>query len=216
LAYRCRSRQNFGGTKDFCSSFPKLARNVFVRLLQTLSHKDHEYLFLVWLPKKVFIFFANGGCHFLKTNKVGRHFLPGFQEFCPDFRGFYPDFHGFCPYYQGFVLIFDKSKHLGVRLRPRLLNHCASVFRFRLCRNNKMTNVKLRNSQGLHLLRRGTKILVHWYLKGKPCTLVSVGKIGSLRWQLRNGLVSIFLSRVSTNFDQCTFGTCHNTRRCLI
>jgi len=48
--------------------------------------------------KKVFMCFSgNTGCHFFKSNNVGRHFCPDCQEFCQDFQGFCPDFQGFCP-----------------------------------------------------------------------------------------------------------------------
>jgi len=48
IVHRCRSRKLFWGAKNFFPNFPKLARNVFVRLLPTnFSHKEHEDLFLV-------------------------------------------------------------------------------------------------------------------------------------------------------------------------
>jgi len=33
VEHRCSSKQIFGGAKDFCPNFPKLARKVFVRLM---------------------------------------------------------------------------------------------------------------------------------------------------------------------------------------
>jgi len=34
--HRCRSKQIFGGAKDFCPNFSKLAQKVFVQLLPTV------------------------------------------------------------------------------------------------------------------------------------------------------------------------------------
>jgi len=78
-----RRWQIFGGAKNFCPNFPKLARKVFVRLcLQIFSHEDHEDLFWHDLQKKVFrCFSANVRRHVLTLNNVGCHF-------CPDFQGF--------------------------------------------------------------------------------------------------------------------------------
>jgi len=83
LIHRCRSKQKFGGAKDFCQNFSKLARKVVQRLPTSFLPQRSWRPFLVWPPKKVFICFS--------TN-VGRHFCPDFQGFCSDFQGFCPDF----------------------------------------------------------------------------------------------------------------------------
>ena len=42
--------------------------------------------FLLWPPKKVFLWFsANVACHFLNSNNPGRNLWLDFQEFCPGF-----------------------------------------------------------------------------------------------------------------------------------
>ena len=87
--YRCRSRQLFGGAKDFCPNFPKLAWKVFC---ETFTYKVAPIkivkTFFWWdFQIKVFMcLFANVGRHFVKSNNVGCHICPDFQEFCSDFR----------------------------------------------------------------------------------------------------------------------------------
>ena len=54
--HRCRSKRIFGGAKDFCSTFPKLAQKVVMHTLPTV--------FWCGLQKMVFTCFsANGGRH---------------------------------------------------------------------------------------------------------------------------------------------------------
>jgi len=61
--------------------------------LQIFSHKDHDGLFWVRPPKKVFMCFsANVVRHFLKSNNIRRHCCPDFQGFCQHFQRFCPDF----------------------------------------------------------------------------------------------------------------------------
>jgi len=65
------------GAKDFCSTFPKLAQNVFVRRLSTnFLPQNHEDLCGVASKKGLMCFSAN----------VWRHFFPDFLGFFPDFR----------------------------------------------------------------------------------------------------------------------------------
>jgi len=92
----------------FARMFPNLPEKVLRDFcLQIFSHKDHEDLFLVLPPKKVFMCFsAKVERHFLKSSKVGRHF-------CPDFRDFVQIF-------KDSTRIFDKSKLLGVVPLPGL------------------------------------------------------------------------------------------------
>jgi len=68
--------------------FPNLPKNLLHDFcLQIFSHKNHEDLFLVWLLKKgLHLFSANVAHRFLKSNNVGCHFYPDFQEFCRDFQ----------------------------------------------------------------------------------------------------------------------------------
>jgi len=63
-----RRRQIFGGAKDFCPNFPKLAQNVFVRLLPT-NLKTSVFFCKWWAP-----------------------FFLDFQGICPDLQRFFPDF----------------------------------------------------------------------------------------------------------------------------
>jgi len=80
-------------------------RKIFVRIFTNLPEKIWATLPTNFFPqrswrsffgmtsKKVFMCFsANVGRHFMKSNKVGRHFCPDFQRFCPDFHGVCPDF----------------------------------------------------------------------------------------------------------------------------
>jgi len=95
-----RSRQIFGGAKDFSPNFRKLARKIFERLcLQVFSHKNHEDLFLVWSPNKGFhVVSANVGCRFWNQTTLGPIFDQIFSDFAQIFRDF--------------AHIFDKSKLL--------------------------------------------------------------------------------------------------------
>jgi len=86
IIHRRRSKEIFGGAKDFRPNFSKLARKFFLRLLPTNLHpKIMKIIFWCGLQKKVFICFsANVGRHFLKSNNVGRHFCPDFRGYCQD------------------------------------------------------------------------------------------------------------------------------------
>jgi len=72
----------------FARISPNFHEKLFVQLLPTNSLPRRSWRpFLVWLPKKVFMWFsANLGRHFLKPSKVGRHFHAGFQGCFPDFQ----------------------------------------------------------------------------------------------------------------------------------
>ena len=124
--HRCRSRRIFGGTKDFCPNFHKLARKAKsfqATFCSTIfSHTDHEDFFWNDLQR-----------HFFKSNKVGRHFGRIFRTFAQilwDFVNIFNDFAqiftDFVPIFGDLVKIFDTWKHLRVRLHllhPRLLHH---------------------------------------------------------------------------------------------
>jgi len=77
----------WGVQKIFARIFPNFPERFWATLPTNFFPKDHEDLFLGWLPEKVFMCFsANVGHHFMKSNKVGCHFCPDFQRFCPDFQ----------------------------------------------------------------------------------------------------------------------------------
>ena len=112
-----RSRQNFGGAKNFCPNFPKLARKIFGPLfVRIFSHEDRI------------------GRHFFKSKHVGRHifqnkicrglflnqktlgaFLRVFSKSLPRFSGILRRFSHNLP---RFRRIFTKSKLLGVSVHP--------------------------------------------------------------------------------------------------
>jgi len=87
--HRCRSRQIFGGAKDFCQNLPKLARKVFVRLLPTnFLPQGLRRTFVAWRPKNGFVVI-----------------------FCKRLAPFLPRFSGILPG-------FSTNQNLGVRLHP--------------------------------------------------------------------------------------------------
>jgi len=103
--HKCKRKQVFGGAKDFTRIFPNLPERFCGTLPAKCLHKDQRSWkpFLVSPPKKAFVCFSgNVGCRFLKSNHVGRHF---------------------CPHFQQCTQIFDKSKLLGVQAYLRLLYH---------------------------------------------------------------------------------------------
>jgi len=85
--HRCISSEIFGVAKDFCQNFPKLSRKVFCA---TFTYKFFPTkimrTFFGATYKKVMLFSGNLGHHFLKSNKVRRHFHADFQGCCPDFQ----------------------------------------------------------------------------------------------------------------------------------
>jgi len=93
--YRCRNKQIFGGAKDFCPNFSKLAQKLLCNFCRP---------FLVWPFKKwsSLVFLQTLGENFLKLSNVGRHFYPNFQGFFLEIWGFCLDFQGFCPNFRRF------------------------------------------------------------------------------------------------------------------
>ena len=83
-------------------------------------------LLLVWLPKTALQFLSAGAIFLRKKSKfrsiIQSHFKVS-KYLCPIFQGFVPNFQRFCPNFRDFTRIFNKSKLLGVRLRPLLLHH---------------------------------------------------------------------------------------------
>ena len=124
MSYECTSRHIFGGVKDFCPNFPKLARNIFGSLfVRIFSHEEHI------------------GRQFPKAKHVWRHLFSNqktldaifariFKEL-PRFSGilrrFSQIFARFPWIFMDFARIFTKSKLLGVCLHPCLLHHCTSA-----------------------------------------------------------------------------------------
>ena len=105
---RCRSRKIFGGAKELGPDFPKIAPKNFRPLFMQFS--------------------CDFGCHFFKSNHIGRHFyqikaswapfllvflwsLPRVSEIFKSFHKFCPDFHWFCP-------DFHQIKTFGGALAP--------------------------------------------------------------------------------------------------
>ena len=101
LIHRCRSKQIFGGAKDFFPNIPKLALKVYVRLLPTN-----------FLPQR------SWGRFLVRSRKKGSSFI-----LCKRWAPFFEvkqSWAPFLPRYLGissdFAQIFDKSKLLRVSL----------------------------------------------------------------------------------------------------
>jgi len=96
-SHRCRSRQIFGGAKDFCPNFPDIAEKFLGHLLCDF----HAILGPISFNQSTL------GTIFIKSKQVGRHFCSYFYGVCPDIQGFskvftifvqiYTDFAGFSP-----------------------------------------------------------------------------------------------------------------------
>ena len=83
-----RSRQIFGGAKDFCPNFSKLARNVFCVVC-----KDHEDLFWCDLEqKRLYVFFCKRWAPFVEVKQRWVPFLPGRSRILPKFLWIFPGF----------------------------------------------------------------------------------------------------------------------------
>ena len=93
-AHRCRSKQIFGGAKDFCLNFPKLARTVVVRLLPKnfLPQRLLRY-FLEWTPKNgLNLFFCKLWAPFFEVKQRWSPFLSGLSGILPRYSGILPKF----------------------------------------------------------------------------------------------------------------------------
>ena len=107
--HRCRCKQIFGGAKDFCPYFPKLAEKLLCDFyLQIFSHRDHEDLFWCDLQKKGFhlFFFCKRWEPFFDVKQRWEPFplrfleillrnleiLPRFSEILPKFWRILPKF----------------------------------------------------------------------------------------------------------------------------
>jgi len=107
--YRCRRRKGFGSAKDFCRNFPNLPEKPLLRILPTNFFPQRpRRRFLCDIQKNVLLcFYENVGRHFLRSNNIGRHFCPNFQEFCQIFRDFTQIFRRFAQIFRYFVQILN-------------------------------------------------------------------------------------------------------------
>ena len=112
LERRCRSWKILVCAKDFCLNFPKLARNVLVRLLPTNFIMKTFFGIGMTSNIKVFMCFVQTlGAIFWSQTAFGAIFAQIFRYFAWNFRDF-------AQIFRNFTRIFDKSKLLGVRLHP--------------------------------------------------------------------------------------------------
>jgi len=95
----------FGGAKDICPNFPKLARKLLGQLLCVAWRPNFG-----WPTKNVFMWL------WAPFSQIEARWAPfvHFWGVCPDFQGFCKGFHRFCPDFPWFCRIFTKSKLLGV------------------------------------------------------------------------------------------------------
>ena len=108
-SHRCRSRQSFGGAKEFCPNSPTLARKILdlqKKLFMSIRAPCD-------LQKKAV--HVNSGAIVFKSKHIGRHFCPDFQGVLEDSQIFCSDLSGVCP-------VFTKSKLLGCGCTPNLLH----------------------------------------------------------------------------------------------
>ena len=108
----CRSMANFGGVKDFCLNFPKLAWKVSGNFLceYFLPHKS-------WKP--IFEKMSKNWAPFFQIKQRWAPFLTPFSEFAQVSW----ILRTFSLILLRFSRIFYKSKLLRMRLHPRLLHH---------------------------------------------------------------------------------------------
>jgi len=112
----------FGGAKDFCLNFPKLARKNFVRIF------SYESRFWDDLWKKAFVrfwapFFSNQSTLGAIFPRIFRESTQIFKDFAKAFTDFAQISTDFSQIFRDFSRIFTKSKFLGVSLHSRLLHH---------------------------------------------------------------------------------------------
>ena len=100
IQHRCKSRQIFGGAKDFCLD----SSQTCPKKLQKNVTSEKKLIHVIWV-----LFFSN-------RNTLGAIFCSyfqgvysGFQGFCERFQRFCPDFTDFARILRDFVRIFTKS-----------------------------------------------------------------------------------------------------------
>ena len=137
----CRSRQIFGGAKDFSKislNFPEkkfqkkrlhfflcwahflnqstsstIFAQISPKLAQSSPNLPEKNQIKTWPPKRQKSLHFDFGCHFCKIKALNH-----LQRFCERFHKFCPNFHRFSRILSDFARIFIKSKVLGVRLYP--------------------------------------------------------------------------------------------------
>ena len=123
IGHRSRSRQIFGGAKDFCPDFLKLARKNFGPLfVRIFSHEDR-----FWNKKGFHVIqHTLGGAIFLNQSTLDAIFavfsecLPRFSGVLPRFSQSLPRFPRILQIFRNFARIFTTLKLSGVRLQFRL------------------------------------------------------------------------------------------------
>jgi len=145
--HRCRSRQLFGGAKDFCPNFPKLARKILQRKWPPKNdcisfHVCHIFssqstsstIFAQISPKFAQISPNLPEKNLIKTwpQKTSLHFyLECYSVKSKHKKRFCKGIHTYCPNFPtDFARIFTKSKILGVRLHPLPPASCTSVEKY--------------------------------------------------------------------------------------
>ena len=103
----------FGGVKDFCPNFPKLARKIFGPLFMLIFSQDDR--FCDNLQRWLFMWFSTG-CVPLFSNqiKLSAIFACIFREFAQNFTDVAKVFTDFTSLFRDFDRIFTKSKLLGL------------------------------------------------------------------------------------------------------
>ena len=129
--HMCRSKQIFGGAKDFCPNFPELSRKAFgqffVRIFPPTTQIMKTFL---WdhLQKEAFMWLTTRWAPIFQNQTTWAPiFSHIFRQFAQMFCFFARIFTEFCGIFRDFARIFGKSKFLGERLNPvhpRLLHHC--------------------------------------------------------------------------------------------
>ena len=104
-SHRCRSRQSYGGAKEFFPNSPTLARKILdlqKKLFMSIRAPCD-------LQKKAV--HVNSGAIVFKSKHVGRHF-------CPDFQGVLEDSQIFCPDLVDFVRFSPNQNFWGAVAPP--------------------------------------------------------------------------------------------------
>jgi len=143
--HRCRSKQTFGGAKDFCPNSPKLAR----KKLQKMTSKEKFFMWF-WAP-----FFSH-------QSILGATFAHIFRDFVKVFRDF-------AQISKDFVRIFTRSRLLGVRLHSPFPHQCCNrrTFIFGLVVREWIKNCKM---SGRKLTRTSIRYTINGLLKKNNTT----------------------------------------------
>jgi len=103
--HRCKSRQIFDGTKNFCPNFPKLAQKVFVRLLPTnfLPQKLWRPFFGLTSKKELHVLLWKRWAPFFQVKQRWAPFSPVFLEIMPRFSRVLPRIIGILHRFSGIL-----------------------------------------------------------------------------------------------------------------